>query len=78
MNPSKIGVVGEDVPACNADEEKCMIYQEYLLDPSQTVSQFLADSGVSLINFTRFECGEELDIGTSSKQEHNLDMAVKV
>lgn len=78
MNPSKIGVAGEDVPSCNSDEEKCMIYQEYLLDPSQTVAQFLADSGVSLVDFARFECGEELEIGTSTEQQCSPDMAVEV
>ncbi|XP_069698470.1 elongation factor Ts, mitochondrial [Periplaneta americana] len=78
MNPNKIGVAGEDIPACNSDEEKCMIFQEYLLDPSQTVGQFLADSGVSIVDFARFECGEELDIGTSPEQQRNLDMAVEV
>jgi elongation factor Ts len=72
MNPSKIGVAGEDVPACNSDEEKCMIYQEYLWDPSQTVAQFLVDSGVSLVDFVRFECGEEVE------QQCSLDMAVEV
>jgi elongation factor Ts len=78
MNPSKIGVTGKDVPACNSDEEKCMIYQEYLLDPSQTVAQFLADSGVSLVDFARFECGEQLDVGTSPKEQRSLDVAVEV
>jgi elongation factor Ts len=72
MNPSKIGVAGEDVPASDSDEEKCMIYQEYLLDPSQTVAQFLADSSISLVDFTRFECGEEVE------QQCSLDMAVEV
>ncbi|XP_021921981.1 elongation factor Ts, mitochondrial isoform X2 [Zootermopsis nevadensis] len=71
MNPSKIGVEGEDVPTCNSDEEKCMIYQEYLLDPSQTVAQFLADSGVSLVDFARFECGEEVE-------QCSLNVAVEV
>lgn len=78
MNPSKIGVTGKDVPACNSDDEKCMIYQEYLLDPSQTVAQFLADSGVSLVDFARFECGEQLDVGTSPKEQCSLDVAVEV
>jgi elongation factor Ts len=73
MNPSKIGVTGKDMPASNSDEEKCMIYQEYLLDPTQTVAQFLADSGVSLVDFIRFECGEQLDVGTSPKEQCSLD-----
>lgn len=55
-----------------------MIYQEYLLDPSQTVAQFLADSGVSLVDFARFECGEQLDIGTPPEEQRNLDVAVEV
>ncbi|PSN56750.1 hypothetical protein C0J52_00077 [Blattella germanica] len=78
MNPSKIGVEGKDAPAENADEEKCMIHQEYLLDPSQTVAQFMADAGISLVDFTRFECGEELDIGTSPEQQRNLDVSIEV
>ncbi|XP_049787131.1 elongation factor Ts, mitochondrial [Schistocerca cancellata] len=58
MNPEKIGEVGEDTPAENPDDEHCMIFQEYLLDPSVIVNQVLGDSGISLLDFTRFECGE--------------------
>ncbi|KAJ9589752.1 hypothetical protein L9F63_017054 [Diploptera punctata] len=78
MNPFKIGVQGKDVPVENSDDEKCMIFQEYLLDPSQTVAQFLAEAGISIVDFARFECGEELDIGTTPEQQRNLDVTVEV
>nr|CAD7435212.1 unnamed protein product [Timema monikensis] len=61
MSPTKLGEVGVHEPAANPDDEQCMIYQEYLLDPTITVAQLLADSGVSLIDFVRFECGELLE-----------------
>ena len=78
MNPLKIGEQGKDVPVENSDDEKCMIFQEYLLDPSQTVAQFLSDAGISVVEFARFECGEDLDIGTSPEQQRNLDVSVEV
>ncbi|KAK7872313.1 hypothetical protein R5R35_002765 [Gryllus longicercus] len=60
MNPVKIGEVGQDTPANNPDDESCMIYQEYLLDPSQTVGEMLASTSISVLDFARYECGEEL------------------
>lgn len=60
MNPQKIGVLGEDIPASDPDEEQCMIFQEYLLDPSQTVTQILSETGVTVLDFIRLECGEEI------------------
>ncbi|KAJ8875282.1 hypothetical protein PR048_023177 [Dryococelus australis] len=60
MNPTKFGEPSVDEPAANADDEQCMIYQEYLLDPSITVAQLLSDNGVSVLDFERFECGEVL------------------
>ena len=78
MNPLKIGEEGKDIPVKNSDDEKCMIFQEYLLDPSQTVAQFLSDAGVSVVDFARFECGEELDIETTPEQQRDLDITVEV
>ncbi|XP_063242495.1 elongation factor Ts, mitochondrial [Bacillus rossius redtenbacheri] len=64
MNPAKFGEPGVDEPAADPDEERCMIHQEFLLDPSITVGQLLAVNGASVLGFERFECGEAL--GSSS------------
>lgn len=61
MDPQKIGNPRVDIPHNNADEEQCMIYQEFLLDPSLSVQQLLAESQAEIVDFARFEIGEELD-----------------
>lgn len=58
MSPRTIGVIGEDEPLESKEDEKCMIHQEYLLDPEITVGQLLGDAGASVVSFKRFECGE--------------------
>nr|CAD7577066.1 unnamed protein product [Timema californicum] len=75
MSPTKLGEAGVHEPAANPDDEQCMIYQEYLLDPTITVAQLLADSGVSLIDFVRFECGEELE---GALLNPSMDLAAEV
>lgn len=61
MDPQKIGNSRVDEPHNNTDEEPCMIYQEFLLDPSLSVQQLLADANAEIIDFARFEVGEEVD-----------------
>ncbi|KAG8231787.1 hypothetical protein J437_LFUL011887 [Ladona fulva] len=58
MNPLKIGSE-EDKPAKDPDDEKVLILQEYLLDPSTTVGPLLTSNSVSILDFVRYECGEE-------------------
>lgn len=58
MNPKKIGTVN-DKPATDKDEESCLIHQEFLLDDSVTVKQILDEHEIEVIDFKRFECGEE-------------------
>lgn len=60
MNPTKIGVVDEDQPAENQDDETVMIHQDFLLDPSTTVGQLLEDNGIKPVSFWRYECGESI------------------
>lgn len=60
MNPNKIGVLGEDEPCENKDDETVMIHQEFLLDPNITVSQVISDVGIELIDFIRYECGQQM------------------
>ncbi|XP_046404416.1 elongation factor Ts, mitochondrial isoform X2 [Ischnura elegans] len=58
MNPRKVGGEGDE-PAKNPEDEHCLLLQEYLLDPSTTVGSYLTENGLSVLDFTRFECGEE-------------------
>lgn len=58
MNPKKVGVLGEDEPALNKDDEVAMIHQEFLLDPELTVGQLTSNIGLQIIDFARIECGE--------------------
>ncbi|KAK9510931.1 hypothetical protein O3M35_005603 [Rhynocoris fuscipes] len=60
MNPSKIGKPDEDEPDENKDDEMVMIHQDFLIDPSITVGQVLEDVGLNIIDFIRYECGEQI------------------
>lgn len=62
MNPVKIGDPEVDKPDENPDNETAMIYQEYLLDPSLTVQQVLIDSRAEILDFARFEVGENIEL----------------
>ncbi|XP_072350120.1 elongation factor Ts, mitochondrial [Scyliorhinus torazame] len=55
MMPLSVGTM-EDPPG--DDTETKMLAQPFLLDPGTTVGQFLYTSGVSLLDFVRYECGE--------------------
>lgn len=60
MNPKKIGDTSVDKPADNADDETCLVYQEYIENPEVTVGEVLQETGVEIVDFKRFECGENL------------------
>lgn len=62
MNPKQVGILGEDEPASNKDDEMTMIHQEFLLDPELTVDQFIANAGIKIVDFVRIECGESLEV----------------
>lgn len=59
MNPTKVGETDVDEPAENSDDETVMIHQEFLLDPSMTVGQLIEEAGVRILDFWRYECGEQ-------------------
>lgn len=61
MKPTKIGEMKEDEPKENRDIESCLIHQEFVMDRELTVSKVLEENGISLVAFTRFECGEDLE-----------------
>lgn len=58
MKPSKIGDKANDKPKEVKDEEDCLIYQEYLLDPEKTIGEILEENNIKIIDYQRFECGE--------------------
>lgn len=60
MNPAKVGAADVDKPAEEKDDERCLIWQEYLLEPSLQVHEVLAENGLEVVEFQRFECGEPL------------------
>lgn len=59
MNPFKIGDPETDKPNEEKDEEKCLIYQEFILDPDLTIGDILKENNIKIIDFQRFECGEK-------------------
>lgn len=61
MKPEKIGDPETDKPNEVKDEEKCLIHQEFLLDPDMTIADILKESNVKIIDFQRFECGEKVE-----------------
>ncbi|KAK9879526.1 hypothetical protein WA026_006596 [Henosepilachna vigintioctopunctata] len=59
MNPKKLGTIDE-IPSEKSDYEDSLLHQEYLLDESITVKDYLEESGVEVIDFRRFQCGESM------------------
>ncbi|XP_073432859.1 elongation factor Ts, mitochondrial [Dendrobates tinctorius] len=56
MNPLSVGSVDDESAG---DAETRMLAQPFLLEPSLTVGQYLQPHGVEVLDFVRFECGEE-------------------
>ncbi|KAM4700468.1 elongation factor Ts, mitochondrial [Discoglossus pictus] len=63
MNPQSVGSL-EDVS--NGEDETRMLAQSFLLEPSLTVGQYLQPRGVHVLDFVRFECGEEAEPAEAS------------
>lgn len=71
--PRKIGNKETDKPAKNIDDETCLIYQEYLLDPSYTVEEVLEQNKVEVIDYIRFSCGEIAEANMPGVEKQPLD-----
>ncbi|XP_028929484.1 elongation factor Ts, mitochondrial [Ornithorhynchus anatinus] len=56
MAPLSVGSL-DDPPGGEAETR--MLAQPYLLDPGLTLGQFVQPHGVSVLDFVRFECGDE-------------------
>lgn len=61
MKPEKIGNAETDKPNEVKEDEKCLIHQEFLLDPEVTIGDILQENNIKIIDFQRFECGEKVE-----------------
>lgn len=71
--PTKIGDKELDKPSKNSDDETCLIYQEYLLDPSYTVDEVLQENKIEVIDYVRFSCGEVAEASMPGVEKQPLD-----
>lgn len=69
MNPQQIGNIDVDKPTESKDDETCLIWQEYLLEPSITVGELLAENNIEIVDFHRFECGEIIAATAADQNE---------
>lgn len=60
-NPLTIGNKEKDQPAKDADDETCLIYQEYLFDTTIKVGQLLEEKQIEIVDYQRYKCGESED-----------------
>lgn len=60
-NPLKIGNKDHDKPTKDADDETCLIYQEYLFDTKTKVGELLEKHQIEVLDYQRFKCGEIVD-----------------
>lgn len=77
MKPTKIGNATEDKPKENKEDETCLIYQNFIMDIETPVLQILSDNGVTLVDFARFECGEEQNSEENTEEGQVAAQAAK-
>lgn len=68
-NPLKIGNIEKDQPAKDADDETCLIHQEYLFDTTMKVGQLLEEQQIEIVDYQRYKCGE------NEESDENLNAA---
>jgi translation elongation factor EF-Ts len=61
MNPVKIGDSKQDQPNPDPENETALIHQEYLLNRSLTINDYLQETESQILDFTRFEIGEVIE-----------------
>ncbi|KAH0629083.1 hypothetical protein JD844_010894 [Phrynosoma platyrhinos] len=62
MAPLSVGCL-EDEPG--GDSETKMLAQPFLLDPTISLGQYIHPRGVAVLDFVRFECGEDTELSES-------------
>uniref|UniRef100_A0A8C5Q0C1 Elongation factor Ts, mitochondrial n=1 Tax=Leptobrachium leishanense TaxID=445787 RepID=A0A8C5Q0C1_9ANUR len=63
MSPLSVGSVEDE---SSGETETRMLAQPYLLEPDLTVGQYVQPRGIHVLDFVRFECGEETEPSESS------------
>ncbi|CAH2224528.1 elongation factor Ts, mitochondrial [Pelobates cultripes] len=63
MSPLSLGSIEDE---SSGDMETRMLSQPYLLEPSVTVGQYIQPRGIHVLDFVRFECGEETEAAEAS------------
>ncbi|KAJ6646891.1 Elongation factor Ts, mitochondrial [Pseudolycoriella hygida] len=63
MKPDKVGSLDVDKPNEDKDEERCLIHQEFILEPGKTAGEIFAENSLEVVDFCRFECGENIATG---------------
>ncbi|XP_053564186.1 elongation factor Ts, mitochondrial [Bombina bombina] len=58
MNPRSVGSLEDE---SIGEDETRMLAQSFLLEPSLTVGQYVQPRGIHVLDFVRFECGEETE-----------------
>lgn len=59
-NPLKVGNKEQDKPAKDVDDETCLIYQEYVFDPTIKVGELLEERQIEIFDYQRYKCGESV------------------
>ena len=44
------------------EKDQRLLFQEYILDPSRVVKEVVLDHGITIVDFVRFQCGEEIKV----------------
>lgn len=60
MNPEAVGT-SSDEKNSDPEEEKLLIHQDFVSDPTMTVGEVLQQEALEVVHFIRYECGEETD-----------------
>ncbi|KAJ7317756.1 hypothetical protein JRQ81_003918 [Phrynocephalus forsythii] len=71
MAPLSVGST-DDEPG--GDSETKMLAQPFLLDPSISLGQYILPTGVSVLDFVRFECGEDAESMDSQEVSSEMQM----
>jgi len=59
--PGQEGDIDPTVQLYPESDETTLLNQEFLLDPDVTVGEFLLENAVEVLDFIRYECGEEIE-----------------
>ncbi|XP_030054162.1 elongation factor Ts, mitochondrial [Microcaecilia unicolor] len=70
MSPLSVGSL-QDEPG--GDTETKMLAQPFLLDPNISMGEYLYPRGVAVLDFLRFECGEELEMANAEPARHSAE-----